>query len=107
MGKGLIVIAGMLSDPYLVEIEEGVIIGNDALIVSHAITSYRIVILGKITIKKGAVVGAKAIIMPGVTVGENSMVTMGSIVTRDTIIPPNEVWGGNPAIKIKDIIPKE
>lgn len=33
--------------------------------------------------------------MPGVTIGEGSLIAAGSIVTKS--IPPNEVWGGNPA----------
>ena len=33
--------------------------------------------------------------MPGVTIGEGSLIAAGSVVTKS--IPPNEVWGGNPA----------
>jgi len=38
---------------------------------------------GKILIKKGAVIGMGAIILPGVTVGENAIVGAGAIVTKD------------------------
>lgn len=46
-------------------------------------------------IKKGASIGANATILGGVTLGENSLVGAGSVVTED--IPANEIWVGNPA----------
>lgn len=44
-------------------------------------------------------IGARSIIMKGVNIGEKSMVSAGSVVSCD--IPPNELWGGNPAKYIK------
>ena len=105
MGKGVISIGGKIEDPFLVTIEENVMIGEDTLITPHAAISLNILILGEVTIKKGVVIGVKSVIMPSVTIGENSMVQPLSIVTMGTTIPPNEVWGGNPAKKIKDISP--
>lgn len=46
-------------------------------------------------VKKGAVIGAGAIILPGITIGENSLVGAGSIVTQD--VEPNTTVVGNPA----------
>lgn len=37
-------------------------------------------------------------ILPGVTVGENALVGMGSVVTKD--IPAGEKWAGVPARKM-------
>ena len=48
-----------------------------------------------ITIKSGVWIGSGAIILGGVTIGENSVVGAGSVVTHD--IPDNELWFGNPA----------
>lgn len=39
-------------------------------------------------------VGAKAIIMPGVTVGDHCIIGSGSVVMRD--VPPNSIVMGNP-----------
>lgn len=49
----------------------------------------------KTLIKKGASVGANATILPGITIGENSMVGAGSVVTKD--VKSNTVVVGNPA----------
>ena len=54
-----------------------------------------------ITIKKGAFIGGRCIILKGVTIGENSIVGAGSVVTKS--IPDNEVWAGNPACFIKKL----
>lgn len=50
-------------------------------------------------VKKGASIGANAIILCGVTIGENAMVGAGSVVTKD--VPPNTVVAGNPAKPVK------
>lgn len=54
-----------------------------------------------IRICRGAWVGANSTILPGITVGENSIVAAGAVVTKD--VPPNVVVGGNPAKIIKSI----
>jgi acetyltransferase-like isoleucine patch superfamily enzyme len=57
--------------------------------------------LNQITIVKDDVwIGDKSIIMSGLTIGEGSIVAAGSLVNKS--IPPCEIWGGVPAIKIKD-----
>ncbi len=105
MGSGIISIGGRLINPDLISIEENALIGDNALLTSHAVarTSSDILILGKIEIKRGAIVGAQSMIMPDVTIGENSMVNAMSLVIMNTKIPPNEIWGGNPAVKIADM----
>ncbi len=52
-------------------------------------------------VKKRAKVGANATLLPGVTIGENSLVGAGSVVTKD--VPPNKVAVGNPARIINTI----
>jgi len=47
-------------------------------------------------IKKGASIGAGAIIKPGVIIGEYALVGAGSLVTKD--IGNYELWYGTPAI---------
>lgn len=56
-----------------------------------------------VVIKDNAFIGAKSIILKGVTIGENSIVGAGSVVTKS--IPDNEIWAGNPARLIRKIEP--
>ena len=48
-----------------------------------------------ITIKEGAWIGAKCIILPGVTIGRRAVIGAGSVVTQD--IPDNAIAFGSPA----------
>jgi acetyltransferase-like isoleucine patch superfamily enzyme len=52
-------------------------------------------------VKKGASIGSNATILCGITIGENSLVGAGSVVTRD--VPPNTVVAGVPAKIIKTL----
>lgn len=56
--------------------------------------------LGEVVLEDGCDIGAGAIILPGVKIGEGSIIGAGSVVTRD--IPPYEVWAGVPARKIRE-----
>jgi len=55
-----------------------------------------------ILIKEGAFIGMNSIILKGVTIGKHSIVGAGSVVTKD--IPDNEIWAGNPAKKIGNVL---
>lgn len=46
-------------------------------------------------------IGGSAVILPGVKIGDNSVVAGGAVVTKD--VPSNVVVGGNPAKIIKEI----
>jgi len=103
-------------------IEDNVIIGNDCRIQSLAFIPGRVVIedkvfigpnvvfindphpmfcpkyeecIGGATVKKLVRIGANCTILPGIIIGENSLVAAGSVVVRD--VPPNVVVAGNPA----------
>ncbi len=62
----------------------------------------RAYIVGKpIVIERNVWIAASATIVGGVTVGENSVVAAGSVVTKD--VPPNTLVGGNPVRVIRSI----
>lgn len=46
-------------------------------------------------VKCGASIGSGATLLGGITVGENAIVSAGSVVTKD--VPANTMVGGNPA----------
>lgn len=52
-------------------------------------------------IKSNAFVGAYTIVLKGVTIGENSIIGAGSVVTKS--VPSNQIWAGNPAKYIKEV----
>lgn len=56
---------------------------------------------GKIHIKKNAWIGANVTILAGVTIGENSVVAAGAVVSKD--VPDNVIVSGIPAKIIKNI----
>lgn len=54
-----------------------------------------------VTLEADAWIGAGAIVLPGVTVGRDSVVGAGSVVTRD--VPPGVVAAGNPARVVREL----
>jgi acetyltransferase-like isoleucine patch superfamily enzyme len=52
-------------------------------------------VVGKILVKRGAAIGARSVILPGVTIGAFALVGAGSVVTRD--VPDYGLAWGNPA----------
>ena len=61
--------------------------------------AHETVITKPISIGEDVFIGAHSIILKGVTIGDRSIVAAGSVVTKD--IPDDEVWGGNPAKRIR------
>ncbi|HDZ06841.1 hypothetical protein LCGC14_0050260 [marine sediment metagenome] len=88
-----------------ITIEDGVLIAPKVSLLTegHSISpSERHGLVPKsIHIKKNAWIGANATILQGVTIGENSVVAAGSVVSKD--VPDNVVVGGTPAKIIKKI----
>lgn len=89
------------SEPYLVTIGNHVQITRGVSIHTHGggnavrqiIPDFDV--FGKVVIEDWCYLGAHSQIMPGVTIGEGSIVAAGSVVTKS--VPPHSVVGGNPA----------
>ena len=83
--------------------KKGVIIEDYVQIGSHC-SIYSISTIdnkeGKVVLKKNCKIGSHSVIMPGVTIGENSIIGAHSFVNKD--IPPNEIWAGVPAKKLEN-----
>ncbi|MFG6519364.1 acyltransferase [Sulfitobacter sp. 1A13496] len=58
-----------------------------------------------VTIEKGVWIGARAIVLGGVTLGENAVIAAGSVVSRS--VPPGTTVAGIPARSIRSKKPKE
>ncbi|MEZ5288405.1 MAG: DapH/DapD/GlmU-related protein [Vicinamibacterales bacterium] len=63
------------------------------------------VVAKPIVLERNVWIGAGAIVIGGVTVGENAVIAAGAVVTRD--VPPNVLVGGNPARVIRALEPAD
>ena len=86
-------------------IGEGSLIGHNVVIatLNHEMDPYHRADLHPkpVHIGKRVWIGSGSILLPGVTIGENSIVGAGSIVTKD--VAPNTIVAGNPAKFIKNL----
>jgi acetyltransferase-like isoleucine patch superfamily enzyme len=98
-----------LLHPELVKIENDVTISSNSMIFAHVNPSANEFLkkngyprtIKPVEIKSGAVISVGCIVIAGVTIGENSIVGAGSVVTND--IPDYCVAVGNPARVVKRI----
>lgn len=86
-------------------IEDNVLIGPGAklITVNHLMepAKRRGINVAPIHVKKTAWIGANAVILPGITIGENAVIAANSTVTKD--VPANTIVAGNPARQIRKI----
>lgn len=98
------------SEPWLISIGNHVTITSGVRFITHDggtvvfrhLPVYQKVIkYGRITIHDNCFIGTRALLLPNIEIGPNSVVAAGSVVTRT--VPPNSVFGGNPARLIKTV----
>jgi len=95
--------------PNLVKIGDNVTLGSNSMIFAHINPTANLFLkkthyprkVAEVTIKSGAVINPGAIITAGVTIGKNSIISIGSAVFED--VPDNCIVLGNPARVIKKI----
>lgn len=99
----------------LIELNDNCVVTGSTLILTHDFSIYHAAIgckkitkndpefkrTGKVIIGENAFVGANCIILPGVNIGNNSIVGAGSVVTKD--VTPDTIVAGNPARIIKSV----
>jgi len=80
--------------PERITVGDHAIIGYDATLLCHEFLrdEYR---LGDVVVEAGAMIGAGAVVLPGVTVGEGAQVAANSLVADD--VPPDTTVAGVPA----------
>lgn len=96
------------SEPYLITLREGCRISTNVSFVTHdgGTWAFRntweeykdVVKYGRIEVGRYSFIGARSIIMPGVTIGDNCVIGAGSVVTKD--VPSGTVVAGVPARQI-------
>lgn len=92
--------------PEYIYIEDKAAVNAGSMIITHfnPYIHFREVVQASVqpvVIKEGAFVAVRAILLPGITVGEYSMVTAGSVVSKD--VEPYSLVRGNPAVKVADL----
>lgn len=101
--EGDVVIGDRVTVKSGVQIWDGSVIGDDVFIGPNATFSNDLYPRSKkyptqfngVIIKNGASIGANATLLPGITIGEKSMVGAGAVVTKD--VPSRALVIGNPA----------
>ncbi|MFB6090865.1 MAG: DapH/DapD/GlmU-related protein [Halobellus sp.] len=80
--------------PELITLGDHAVVGYDSVLLCHEFLQdeYR---LGEVVVGDRAMIGAKAVILPGVRIGEGAQVGANSLVTRD--VPPETTVVGVPA----------
>ncbi|MBK7893197.1 MAG: acyltransferase [Bdellovibrionales bacterium] len=91
--------AGAILDPQFVTIGSSTLLGNSSLLVPHVLEGTRIAHF-PIRIGSHVTIGAQAIIMADVEIGDRVIVAMNSVVAKGTKIGDGEVWGGTPARRL-------
>lgn len=91
----------MTAEPYLIEIGDGTTIAGDVTFVTHDNSVSKVIpgttdMFGKITIGKNCFIGARSILLYGVTLADNTIVAAGSVVAK-SFLESGTVIGGNPA----------
>lgn len=89
--------------PEYIYIENGVSVNAGSMLVTHFNPSIRFkrILQAKVSpiiIKEGAIVAVKCVILPGVIIGENAIVSAGSVVNED--VEAYTLVRGNPAKKV-------
>ena len=88
-----------------ITIDDGALLGHNVVLatLNHCMIPEQRANLepAPIHIGKNVWIGANAMVLPGVTIGDGAVVAAGAIVTKD--VPTNSIVGGIPAKKIKNV----
>lgn len=107
MGHDVCLPNDLLFDPYfpeLITVEDGALVGSPETISAHEFKDGKLT-LGKILIKKRALVGGYAILKPGAVISENSILSLMSELDKE--MPSGEVWLGSPAKMVSKLSQEE
>ena len=107
LGKNVEIIDTFFFDPshcFLISIGDNCTICPNVRLIAHDASTKKILgftKIGMINIKENCFIGDSVIVLPNVTIGPNSIIGAGSVVTKD--VPPNMIATGNPAKVISSV----
>ena len=114
IGRGAFVNYGTFFDNSApITIGEGVSIGPQCMFITQTHTiggnqrsrterSKETTVLGPIEVGRNVWLGARVVVLPGVTIGEGSVVAAGAVVTTDC--EPNGLYAGVPSRRVRDLV---
>ena len=101
VGRNVNIVSDYFFDPshcFLISIGDNTTIAPNVRLIAHDASTFNYcgyTKIGKIEIKENCFIGDSTIVLPNVTIGPNSIVGSGSVVTKN--VPPNSIAVGNPA----------
>jgi acetyltransferase-like isoleucine patch superfamily enzyme len=104
IGRGTLINTTYLHDPDLIRVGRNVTFGGDVMVLGH-VGERGILKLKSVRIDDDVDIGQSSLVMPGCHLGKGSIIGAHSIVTKNTIIAPYEIWTGVPARKIGNVRP--
>lgn len=106
IGKNSFPSAALICEGQYVSLGDHVTLGANCMLSPHIMTGERLT-MGRIVVGDHATVGPNSIVYGDVEIGDGALVLANSAVTPGTRIGPDEMWGGNPVRKVRDIRPGE
>jgi len=100
--KSAYVVDPKLLDPHLTEIGRNVTIGFGTIIAAHA-QERDAIIIKKTIIEDDVLFGGNCIVFAGCHIRRGAVILSGAVLQTNTVVGENELWGGLPAKKIRDL----
>ena len=91
-------VGGVIKDPCLTTFGNNVTMGEYAIIYGHIHNmQHETIEMATVTVSDNCVIGAGAIIMPGVVLEDDVTVAAGALVTKHQVLQKGKTYGGVPA----------
>lgn len=106
LGKNVFLNSNLISDAYLLEVGDNVVVGGGASVSCHIFEGDKL-ILGKIKIGSNSLIGADSYVMPGATIGNNCNVGIKAIIRKNRNVPDKSMilaFPGADARKVAQLI---
>ena len=94
--------SGTLYDPSLINIGSNTILGDNCLFSPHVLETEKLS-YAPISVGNNVMIGMRSIILSGAIIEDNAIVAAGALVKKGTHIKAGEVWAGVPAKKVDQI----
>jgi sugar O-acyltransferase (sialic acid O-acetyltransferase NeuD family) len=104
VGPGCVLLAGVVLTAGVtmgahVEVMPHAVLTHDCVVEDYATITSGVRLGGGVRVGRGAYLGAGSLVREFVTIGAGSLLGMGSVALQD--VPPEEVWVGNPARRLR------